>query len=261
MKKKIVSLCLIALLALTVMVGGTIAYFTDTDSEENTFTVGNVDIELLESQLHRVNAGVANDKTSTSPLWSKVQMGGTAKKYADGNTYWDGACYTDEQIENDAKTYQSDYLKDADIAPGTGYHKMPYVKNIGENDAYIRIRVMIPTELDPLLDDSMYTSSALQEEFTNDFNNKKTVNGITYKVYEFTRVNPLASGEMTFWNVWGTITMDTNVTNADIANAKEKDLIDDEGKFKVIVEADAIQADGFDSATEAWAAFDATPAE
>lgn len=47
MKKKIVTLSLIAALAVTA-IGGTLAYFVDTDSKTNTFTVGNVDIELTE---------------------------------------------------------------------------------------------------------------------------------------------------------------------------------------------------------------------
>ena len=37
--------------------GGTIAYFTDKDAKTNTFTIGDVDITLYESQLHRMNSG------------------------------------------------------------------------------------------------------------------------------------------------------------------------------------------------------------
>lgn len=47
-KKKILSLCMVAALATTAFVGGTLAYFTDTDSEDNVFTLGNVDIALEE---------------------------------------------------------------------------------------------------------------------------------------------------------------------------------------------------------------------
>ncbi|MGN0694103.1 MAG: TasA family protein [Lentihominibacter sp.] len=47
-KKKIVSLCLALALMVTLCVGGTLAYFTDTDDATNTFTVGNVDITLTE---------------------------------------------------------------------------------------------------------------------------------------------------------------------------------------------------------------------
>lgn len=48
MKKKIVSLCLVAALAATAVVGGTLAYFTDDDAKTNTFTMGNVDIQIKE---------------------------------------------------------------------------------------------------------------------------------------------------------------------------------------------------------------------
>lgn len=254
MKKKILALCLVVALAATAVIGGTLAYFTDTDAKTNVFVVGNVDIELIESQLHRVNAGVANGQTSTSPLWSNVEMNGTAAKYKyDENGFWTGACYTDEQIKADAETYQTEYLANANIAPGTGYHKMPYVVNTGKNDAYIRIRVIINKTLDTLLDDSMYTGSAMDSEFTFE----KVENGDNYE-YTFTRVNPLASGEMTFWNVWGSITMDKDVTNADITAAVNAGLINGEtGEFNIVVEADGIQADSFANAAAAWTAFDA----
>lgn len=49
-KKKIVSLCLAAVLVVMAIAGATVAYFTDTDNETNTFTVGNVKIDLVEQQ-------------------------------------------------------------------------------------------------------------------------------------------------------------------------------------------------------------------
>lgn len=48
MKKKIMALCLVLALSATALIGGTLAYFTDTAEAENVFTVGNVDIELTE---------------------------------------------------------------------------------------------------------------------------------------------------------------------------------------------------------------------
>ena len=55
-KKKIVSLCLVVCLLATA-IGGTLAYFTDTDNQvKNTFTVGNVSIDLTET--NKIN-GVA----------------------------------------------------------------------------------------------------------------------------------------------------------------------------------------------------------
>ena len=49
MKKKILVLCLVVALAVTAVVGGTLAYFTDTDAKTNTFTTGKVDITLNET--------------------------------------------------------------------------------------------------------------------------------------------------------------------------------------------------------------------
>ena len=71
-KKKILALCAAAILAVMAVAGTSLAYLVDTDAKENTFTVGNVDIRLIESSLHRENAGVANGATSTSELWSNV---------------------------------------------------------------------------------------------------------------------------------------------------------------------------------------------
>lgn len=48
MKKKLVTVCLVACMAVTAVAGGTLAYFTDAKDKTNTFTVGNVTIELTE---------------------------------------------------------------------------------------------------------------------------------------------------------------------------------------------------------------------
>lgn len=248
MKKKITAIFLCVALLATAIVGASLAYFTDTDNETNTFTVGNVKIDLLESSLHRENAGIANGATSDSELWSNVEKLGSnnTSPYKAGDTF-----YTDDQIKANAREYKCENVK---LNPGESYHKMPYVVNTGKNDAYIRIRVMIPAALDTaILNSSMYTTTALNnKEFTMAYDSTGTVerDGVMYNVYTFTRIDPLAAGEMTYWNVWGTIHMDTTATNEQIAQLLPN------GTFNVLVEADAIQADGFANATAAFAAFD-----
>lgn len=249
MKRKTILVAAIAvMLVAALVVGGTLAYFTDTKSADNTFTVGNVKIDLLESSLHRENAGIANGATSDSELWSDVEKLGSnnTSPYKAGDTF-----YTDEQIKANAREYKCDNVK---LNPGESYHKMPYVVNTGKNAAYIRIRVMIPAALDTaILNSSMYTTTALNnKEFTMAYDSTGTVerDGVMYNVYTFTRIDPLAAGEMTYWNVWGTIHMDTTATNEQIAQLLPN------GTFNVLVEADAIQADGFANATAAFAAFD-----
>lgn len=253
MKKKLTAIFLCVALVAIAIVGASLAYFTDTKSAKNTFTVGNVKIELLESSLHRENAGVANDKTSDSELWSDVDMEGSnnTSKYKAGDSF-----YTDEQIKANAAQYKCEDVK---LNPGQSYHKMPYVVNTGANDAYIRIRVMFPADLDTaILNSSMYTTTALNnKEFTMTYDNAGTVDrdGIKYNVYTFTRIDPLKPEEMTYWNVWGTVHMDKDVTNEEIASLFGEGKAYANGTFPVLVEADAIQAEGFADAAAAWAAF------
>lgn len=247
MKRKTILVAAIAvMLVAALVVGGTLAYFTDTKSADNTFTVGHVKIDLLESSLHRENAGIANGATSDSELWSDVEKLGSnnTSPYKAGDTF-----YTDEQIKANAREYKCDNVM---LNPGESYHKMPYVKNTGANDAYIRIRVMFPAELDTaVLNSSMYTTSAISRgEFTMVKTENVEKDGKLYNVYTFTRTEALKPNEMTYWNVWGTVHMDSDVTNEEIANLLPN------GAFNVLVEADAIQADGFANATAAFAAFD-----
>lgn len=260
MKKKTILVAAIAvMLVAALVVGGTLAYFTDKDNATNTFTVGNVKIDLLESSLHRENAGYVGTpgeelNPKNAELWSEVLKQGSnnTSPYKAGDTF-----YTDDQIEANAATYTCDGVE---LAPGQSYHKMPYVKNTGANDAYIRIRVMIPADLDTaILNSSMYTTTALNnKEFTKAYDNTGAVvrDGVKYNVYTFTRIAPLKAGEMTYWNVWGTIHMDTDVTNEEIASLFGEGKPYADGTFPVLVEADAIQADGFANATAAFAAFD-----
>lgn len=277
MKKKTILVAAIAvMLVAALVVGGTLAYFTDKDNATNTFTVGNVNIELLESQYHRVNAGISNEKAKgqTEPLsggylWAaNVDMQGTPENtpnYATSGEIWSGQYFSDAQIEADAATYKNGYFAQhsKNMVPGSNVRKCPYVKNTGVSDAYVRVRVLIPISLFTVIDNglSYWTSTALNEGqvtsvAVDTYNDKGaeavdtvTRGGIEYYEYDFTYTKALKPGELTFWNAWGNIAIDKNATSEDLANVKS---------FDVIVEADAIQADGFANATAAFAAFDAS---
>lgn len=274
MKKKTILVAAIAvMLVAALVVGGTLAYFTDKDNATNTFTVGNVDIELLESQYHRVNAGISNDKAKgqTEPLsggylWAaNVDMQGTPENtpnYATSGEIWSGQYFSDAQIEADAATYKNGYFAQhsKNMVPGSNVRKCPYVKNTGKNDAYVRVRVLIPVSLFTVIDNgpSYWTTTALNEGqvtsvAVDTYNDKGaeavakvTRGGIEYYEYDFTYTKALKPGEMTFWNVWGNIAINKNATSKDLAKVES---------FDVIVEADAIQAEGFANAADAFAAF------
>lgn len=106
MKKKILLIAsAVVVIAAICVIGYTLAYFTDTDTAENTFTVGNVKITLDEAPVVKDEEGygwTANDEAE------RVQK----------NTY-----------EN--------------VYPGAILPKDPMVTNTGANDAYVRVSVTV----------------------------------------------------------------------------------------------------------------------
>ena len=81
MKKKIIALCLVVALAATAVIGGTLAYFTDTDEETNTFTMGNVQIDLKET-FDAQNAVLRPGSQSTNKIEKKVWIENTGSENA-----------------------------------------------------------------------------------------------------------------------------------------------------------------------------------
>ena len=275
MKKKVTALCLCVALLAVAVVGASLAYFTDTKSATNTFTVGNVSIKLIESKLHRQGSGGTGDTSIPTPGQTASGM----KYISDGTK-----AFTDAEIQADAETYATDYLavKGENMVPGRGVAKCPYVVNTGANDAYIRIRVMIPSKANNdfvavkdggVITNQWCSSSIGTGEFIDGkgggWNNAPAIDkasvtkdGATYDVYTFTRTEPLKAGAMTEWNVWNFIGINKTATSADIQKAIDAGaikVVETDGAktmtLNVLVEADAIQAEGFADAAAAWAAF------
>lgn len=268
------AVALVAILAITAAVGASLAYLKDTKTVTNTFTIGNVKIELLESQYHRVNAGKGNATGLTEPstggyLWAAdVDMHGTPENtpnFVTSGETWNDLYFSDAQIEADAEGYKNGYFKDhaENMVPGRNVRKNPYVKNTGSNDAYIRVRVLVPVSLFDVIDNgpSYWTTTAMNEGqvtsvAVNAYNaagynpvnvNKVERDNIEYYEFDFTFTKAVKPGELTFWNVWGNIAINKNATAEELASVES---------FDVIFEADAIQADGFADAAAAFAAFD-----
>ena len=270
MKKKITAIFLCVALVAIAVVGASLAYFTDTKSATNTFTVGNVKIDLLESRYHREGNDNSGDKSIPDPTHTVTADDGM-KYVTTGHTM-----FTDEEIKADATKY-SDYIgeKGSNMVPGRNFAKCPYVLNTGANDAYVRIRVMIPHDGDVdnggIINAQFCSTATASGEFQHgangvdwpviEENGYTDADGLKYDVLTFTRTEPLKPGEMTEWNVINYVGIGKNVTSADIQTAVEKGFIKklDDGTLSVnvLVQADAIQAEGFDSATAAFAAFDA----
>ena len=274
MKKKLTVIFLCVALAAIAIVGASLAYFTDTKSATNTFTVGNVKIDLIESKFHREGNGNSGD--TSIPKASHVVTDADNMKYVETGH----KMFTNEDIKTDATTYATDYLavKGENMVPGRRVAKSPYVVNTGANDAYIRIRVLVPSKANNdfvavkdggVITNQWCTSCISTGEFINGkgggWDNAPAIDkasvtkdGVTYDVYTFTRVEPLAAGKMTEWNVWNFIGINEEATSADIQKAIDAGAItatDDTMTLNVLVEADAIQSEGFANAAAAWAAF------
>ncbi len=274
MKKKLTAIFLCVALVAIAIVGASLAYFTDTDEATNTFTVGNVKIDLIESRYHRQGSGSSGDTSIPAPTQTASGM----KYISDGATI-----FTDEEIKADAANYSA-YIgeRGKNMVPGKNIAKSPYVINTGANDAYIRIRVMIPSEANRdywqarsggVIESQFCTTAITSGEFMhNDRRNDYPFidstgrgyvdeNGVKYDVYTFIRNEPLKPGEMTEWNVWNYIGIADEATSANIQKAIDKGAIlkADDGTLtvNVLVQADAIQAEGFADAKAAFAAFDA----
>ena len=268
MKRKLIAICLCVALAAVAVVGASLAYFTDTKAVTNTFTVGNVKIKLIESRYHRTGSDNAGDKVP-DPTTKAAGM----EFVPDGWTV-----FTDDEIKADAENY-SKYIgeRGENMVPGRNVVKCPYVINEGANDAYVRIRVMVPSAANNdfvavkdggVITNQWCSTSFINGEFIqghgNGWNNAPAIernvekDGVTYDVYTFTRTKPLKAGAMTEWNVWNFIGIDKTATSADIQKAVEAGAItatDGTMTLNVLVEADAIQAEGFADAAAAWAAF------
>ena len=272
-KKKFLAVALVAILAITAAVGASLAYLKDTKTVTNTFTVGNVKIELLESKFHREGNDNSGDKSIPDPTQT-----------ASGMTYVTEGhkAFTDDEIKADAEKYMDEYLavKGKNMVPGRGVAKCVYVQNTGKNDAYIRIRVLVPSKANNdfvdvkdggIITNQWCSTSMINGEFIDGkgggWNNapyidkaKVTKDGVDYDVYTFVRKEALAAGAMTEWNVWNFIGIHKDADSNDIETALRNGAIklaeDGTMTINVLVEADAIQAEGFANAAAAFAAFD-----
>lgn len=140
MKKKILALSLCVVMLAIAIVGGTLAYFTDTKSATNTFTVGNVKIELIEQQRGENGLVPFEQNKKLYPIVGSAQ----GEK--------------DEYGMPVAKNYVD---------------KMVTIKNTGSEKAYIRAYFAIPSALD----DGYETFNAGMNVLHFNFGNK-VVNGV-----------------------------------------------------------------------------------
>lgn len=120
MKKKILALCLVVALAATAVIGGTLAYFTDTEAEINVFTLGNVVIDLVEEQ--RNDEGTALEAFEDNKVLLPIVGSAQGKKENVGGYNLPTAANWVDKIVT--------------------------VDNEGTQDAYVRVLFAFPAKMD-----------------------------------------------------------------------------------------------------------------
>ena len=151
MKKKIFAIVLCVAMLAIALVGGTLAYFTDTDAKEHTFTVGNVDIILNEPNWDAGGAAEAFDAYPGEPLAKDPTVTNAGKN----------PCFVRVKVENLDQfaatfdgamiTYRTDYVEGALgtnwVLHTDGYFYYTKVLESGEITDAMFDQIVIPTAL------------------------------------------------------------------------------------------------------------------
>lgn len=239
MKKKILSIALVVAMV-AVIAAGSLAYFTDTKTATNTFTVGNVKIDLIEQE-RGANGGLQNftQNQVLMPIVGSAQ----GEKDALGQPV--------------AKNYVD---------------KIVTIQNTGKSGAYVRAYFAIPSALDDgyetfnaganilhfnfgnvKTDNGFVSTEGVQWNWTHDgkWNYfETTIGGVAYNVYYADYYQVLPAGEKTEQFISG-VYLDNHVDMKDgkyiDTRFPSADLSVLEGNVNCPVYAVAVQADGFDS--------------
>ena len=257
MKKKTILVAAIAvMLVAALVVGGTLAYFTDTKDAKNTFTVGNVKINLIEQQRNK--------------------DGSELVAFEQGKTLYPIVGSAQGEKDNWGMPVAKNYVD-----------KIINVQNTGKSSAYVRVYVAVPTALvssegpadnilhgnfgnrfDPTGNGSYNTpgdSKTWNPAFFMWFYNapelKANIDGVEYTVTTYTYTEALAPDAKPGAPCEVGYYLDSRVDYADghyTFDGKEITGYDLSNGVTIPVFAIGVQADGFTSANDAFnAAFGA----
>ena len=220
-KKKIISLCLVVCLLATA-IGGTLAYFTDTEAVKNVMTMGNVDIEQIEQE--RSPAGGLQPYTQNQTL---LPMGG----------------YDWEEV-----TVNGDSIS----VLADGLDKIVTVKNKGNSDAYVRTIVALEAgKTEDEAKSMWYKNLAVSDNsdgtqvIGEDNNLFVQIGDSWFAIVVYTYRDAIAAGTESVPSLTG-VGLYPETTQEDVANL--------EGDYEVLVVSQAVQAS--DMGDDAGAALD-----
>lgn len=245
MKKKIAALVLVIALAATAVIGGTLAYFTDTDQAENVFTAGNVKIELIEQQRNAESTAL--------------------EEFKDGKVLMPivGSAQGNQEVVDGVELPTAENYVDKIIS----------IKNTGASDAYVRVFVAVPAALQNGKNPNAPRYDVLHWNFNGDSSDEgewsdeivvsesTAIDGIEYRIYSRTYTTALAKETKTntpaYIGFYLDKTVDMNADGdytVDWGAGPEVINFDLSKGVTIPVFAQAVQAAGFESAEAAFAA-------
>lgn len=248
MKKKILSIALVVAM-IAVIAAGSLAYFTDKDSAENNFTVGNVDIKLNETfeQNSKLLPGIDVNKDVTITLKegsSDAYVWYLWKIPADLDSI-DGTTGTNNALHvNSLGSTWDKYRENANYWPEGQTAALP-IDQTWDHDPEVELGLTAGPE------GYLYT---------------ETIGDVQYHVYAALYHGKLSAGQTTT-QAMTKVYLDKSVNQDDGgyyqiiakgANKGDKKYLPSlPNNAKIIVEAYAIQADGFATVYDAYKAFQA----
>lgn len=277
MKNRKLILIVSFVLAMTMSLGGTLAYLTDTDADVNTMVLGNVKITQNEQQ--RVEIGNAAAGLESFEDGQMMLPGVYDLVDAEGNKIANPA-----REEVDVNGYKITYGGGMRTFPNY-MDKIVTVTNNGNSSAYVRTLIAVPAA--PNEDDAdnnvsenwlhynavsdtdtvpangwYYGKSVEAGEYPENYEDHYIVpnveiDGAIYDVTVVTNVVPVKPGETTGPNLVG-LYLDNNVDYKDgkyyAKDSKTGELVKvwNKSELKVLVLSQAVQADGFENAFAAF---------
>lgn len=233
MKKKILALCLVVVLAVTAVTGATLAYFTDSDADVNVMTAGN--IVIVQNETERDGTAYVDGQPLMPAVFPEYDW------TQGGNPDYDSTM-PDTDGEGNLKIW--------DKAINNEIDKVISVTNGGTLPAYIRTIVLMENTADNAIcekihglwnnSDGQYRQWVTKADGTEDM---VTIDGTTYSIAVCTYNTAIEAGKTSapsLMQLW----LDPSADNG------WYELIGEDG-FTILAFSQAVQTTGFDNAETA----------
>lgn len=231
MKKKILVACLCVALAVLTIAGTTLAYLTSKDTVTNTFTVGNVKITLDEAKVNTAGEPLNEKGEKVNTVADAARVANNDYKLMPGKTYVKDPTVTVKAVSEESYIRMLVHVNDMTKLTGA-FPKAKYADYYGTGDVFL---------LEKLVDWNSTDWNCVGYTADTGDNAK----GGTYEFRYKTTVSA-DKDDVKLPALFNTITVPDTVDNDALAKLSN---------VEIEITAEAIQADGFKDAAEAWEKF------